>query len=81
MLCTAAGFQDRPDHSHEGARLVPVKPRGLLRSCRPVEAGVGEGCPGPCQPPVHPTACCQVGQLRTWFRSEYYRCDCPQRGS
>lgn len=58
----ALGFQDRLDHRHEGARLVPVEPRGLLRPRRPVEAGVGKRRPGPRQPPVHPTARRQVTQ-------------------
>lgn len=57
-----AGVQNRPDHRHEGARLVPAQPRRLLRAGRPVEAGVGKGRPGPSQPPVDPTARRQVAQ-------------------
>lgn len=63
-LRRAAGFQDGPDHSHEGSRLVPAEPRRLLCPRRPVEAGVGEGRPGSRQPPVHPTARHQVGQIK-----------------
>lgn len=63
-LRRAAGFQDGPDHSHEGSRLVPAEPRRLLCPRRPVETGVGEGRPGSCQPPVHPTARHQVGQIK-----------------
>lgn len=58
----AAGFQNGPDHRHESARLIPAEPRRILCAGRPVEAGVGKGRPGPCQPPVNPTACRQVGQ-------------------
>lgn len=66
-----SGVQDRPDHRHEGAWLVPAEHRGLLHPRRPLETGVGEGCPGPRQPPVHPAACCQVGRQehckQSWF--------------
>ena len=60
----AAGFQDGPYHRHEGARLLPAEPWGLLRPGRPLEAGVGEGGPGPRQPAVHPPARRQVGMTR-----------------
>lgn len=66
MLC-AAGFQDGPDHGHESARLVSAEHRGLLRPSWPMEAGVGEGRPGPRQPPLHPTACCEVGNRSNTF--------------
>lgn len=66
MLC-AAGFQDGPDHGHESARLVSAEHRGLLRPSWPMEAGVGEGRPGPRQPPLHPTACCEVGNKSNTF--------------
>lgn len=77
VLC-AVGFQDRPDHSHESARLVSAEPGGLLHPCWPVEAGVGEGRPGPRQPPLHPTSCCEVGTKRGCFKSNTFNLCVPE---